>query len=80
MEIAVELAVELVGEIAMASPMGLHGVPRHSVKAHGMPVEARGRSAVARGVSAVVRGTPWKKPRNAVEVRGQCRGAPPKDQ
>ena len=47
-------------EIAMAGAMGLHGAPRHSVEAHGMPVEARGRSAVARGVSAVVRGTPRK--------------------
>ena len=43
-----------------------------------MSVETRGRSAVARGVSAVVRRTPWTWPWNAVEVRGHCRGAPPK--
>ena len=60
MVIAVEFDVELAVELAMASAMGLQGVPRHSVEAHGIPVEARGRSAVAHEVSAVVRRTPWK--------------------
>ena len=57
-EIAVEIAVDTAVEIAMANAMGLHGVPRHSVEGHGMPVEARARSAVARGVSTVVREMP----------------------
>ena len=42
-----------------------------------MSVETREKSAVARGESAVVRGTPWTWPWNAVEVSGDCRGAPP---
>ena len=79
-----QLAVEIAVEIAMASAMGLHGVALLATAFHGslcgMSVEARGRSAVARGVSAVVRGTPWTWPWNAVEVRGHCRGAPPKRQ
>ena len=58
----------------------LRYLPRHSVEARGMSVETRGRSAVARGVSAVVHGTPWTWPWTAVEVRGHCRGAPPKRQ
>ena len=37
--VAVEISVEIAVEIAMASAMGLHGAPRHSVEAHGMPVE-----------------------------------------
>ena len=60
--------------------MGLHGVPLLVTEARRISVEARGRSAVTRGVSTVVRGTPWTWPWNAVEVRGHCRGAPPKRQ
>ena len=81
---AVGIAVEIAVEVDMASATGLHGVPllatRHPMEARGMPVEARRKSAVARGVSAVVRGTPWTWPWKAVEVSGQCRGAPPKRQ
>ena len=56
MEVAVEVAVEN----AKARAISLHGVPWHSLEAHGTLGEARGTSAVARGVSVVVRGTPWK--------------------
>ena len=56
-ELVVEVAVETV-EIAMASAMGLHGVPLLTAAFRGSPwnsAGARGRSAVARGVFAVVR-------------------------
>ena len=56
--------MELAVELAMARAMGLHGVPRHSVEAHGMSVEARGRST---GVEC---------PRLSVERRGNSRGMP----
>ena len=64
-ELAVDFAVDLAVEIVMASAMGLHGVPRHSVEAHGMPVEALGRSAVA-----------VECPRLSVERRGNSRRMP----
>ena len=60
MSVGLSTVSSLAVEIGMAGAMGLHGVPRHSVEAHGMPAEARGTSAVAGGVSAAVRGTPWK--------------------
>ena len=56
-----------------------HYLSRQSVEARGISAEDRGRYAVVRGISAVVRGTPWTCPWNAVEVRGHCRGARPKD-
>ena len=68
-QIAVESAVEIAVELAMASAKGLHGIPWHSVEAHGMTMESRGRSTVARGV---VRGCRWK----AVEVAAECHGGP----
>lgn len=52
---------------------GSRYLPRHSV-------ETRGRSEVARGVSTVVCALPWIRARNAMEVRGHCRGASPKYQ
>ena len=73
-EIAVGPAVEMSVKIAMSSAMALT-VFRHMLR---HSVEARAMSVKTRGVSAVVRGTQWTWPWNAVEVRGYCRGAPPK--
>ena len=44
---------------------GFRDMPRHSVEAHGMPMEARGVSAVARGVAA-----------EYVEIAMECCGGP----
>ena len=56
----------------MASAMGLHGVPRHFVEAHGMPLEPRGSPWKVRGSPWSVSGCPW----NAVEIAVECRGGP----
>ena len=65
-EIVVELAVELAVEIAMASATGLHGVPRHSVEAHGMPVECPQLSVERRGNS---REMSWRSADTAAVLR-----------
>ena len=86
---AVDLAVKIAAEVAMASAMGLHGVPLLATAFRGSPWNVRGSPWNVRGspwkvhgreVFAVVRGTPWTWPRNAVEVRGDCCRAPPKRQ
>ena len=43
------LAVEIAVEIAMASAIGLHGVPRHTAAFRGSPWNARGSPWSIRG-------------------------------
>ena len=64
-EIAEDLAVEIDTEIAMASAMGLHGVPLLAAAFRGSPWKVRGSSWS-------VRGYPW----NAVDTAAECRGVP----
>ena len=47
-------------EIAMASAMGLHGVPRYAAAFRGSPWNARGSPWSVRGSPWSVRGIPWK--------------------
>ena len=86
---AVDLAVKIAAEVAMASAMGLHGVPLLAAAFRGSPWNVAWKPVKARespwkvhggGVFAVVRGTPWTWPRNTVEIRGDCCRAPPKRQ
>ena len=76
MDKAVEIAVghdaEIAVEIAMASAMGRHGIPRHAAAVRGSPWHARGSPWRVRGSPWRVRGSSWK----SVEIAVECRGGP----
>ena len=67
-----DLAVEIAVEIAMASAMGLHGVPLLAAAFRGSPWNVRGSPWSVRGSPWSVRGCPW----NAVEIAVECHGGP----
>ena len=72
MEIAVDLAVDIIGEIAMTSATGLYRVALFAAVFRGSPWNVRGNLSKVHGSPWSVRGCPW----NAVDMAVECRGGP----
>ena len=69
---AVEIHLDIAVKTAMASAIGLHGVPLLAAAFRGRTWNVRGSPWKVRGSPWSVRGCPW----NAVDMAVECRGGP----